>query len=277
MSGVAVRHSPRKRFGQHFLHDPDIIAGIIAAIHPLPGDRMVEIGPGLGALTRLLLRAVGALEAVELDRDLLEPLQARCAGLGTLHIYQADALQFDFATLRGNGRRLRVTGNLPYNISTPLLFHLLTQAEHIHDLHFMLQQEVVERMAAAPGDPAYGRLSVMLQYRCQIEPLFLVGPEAFRPPPKVHSAVVRLVPRETLPVIVHDERRFSEVVRKAFSQRRKTLRNSLSGLLDIHQIKAAGVDPGARPETLDLAAFAALGNTLAEFEVSRGTIRHGFT
>jgi 16S rRNA (adenine1518-N6/adenine1519-N6)-dimethyltransferase len=272
MSGVAVRHSPRKRFGQHFLHDPDIIACIIAVIHPKPGECLVEIGPGLGALTRPLLRTAGELDVVELDRDLLEPLQARCAGLGTLRIHQADALKFDFARLHDrDGLRLRVTGNLPYNISTPLLFHLLTQAEHLHDLHFMLQQEVVERMAASPGDPAYGRLSVMLQYRCQVESLFIVGPEAFRPPPKVRSAVVRLVPRETLSVIVDDERRFAEIVRQAFSQRRKTLRNSLDGLLDPAQIEAAGVDPRARPETLDLAAFAALSNTFLESRVPRST------
>jgi 16S rRNA (adenine1518-N6/adenine1519-N6)-dimethyltransferase len=259
---VASRHSPRKRFGQHFLHDPDIIAHIIAAIHPKPGERLVEIGPGLGALTRPLLQAVGELDVVELDRDLLEPLRSRCTGLGMLRIHQADALEFDFSALRGHGPRLRIAGNLPYNISTPLLFHLLTQAEHLHDLHFMLQHEVVERMAASPGDPAYGRLSVMLQYRCRVEFLFTVGPEAFRPPPKVRSAVVRLVPCETLPVVVQDERRFAGVVRQAFSQRRKTLRNSLDGLLDATHIEAAGVDPGARPETLDLAAFAALSNVL---------------
>jgi len=259
---VTFRHSPRKRFGQHFLHDPDIIARIIAAIHPKPGERLVEIGPGLGALTRPLLQAVDELDVVELDRDLLDPLRSRCAGLGMLRIHQADALEFNFAALRGQGTRLRVAGNLPYNISTPLLFHLLTQAEHLYDLHFMLQQEVVERMAANPGDPAYGRLSVMLQYRCRVEFLFMVGPEAFRPLPRVRSAVVRLVPRETLPVVVQDERLFAEVVRQAFSQRRKTLRNSLAVLLDAAHIEAAGVDPSARPETLDLAAFAALSNAM---------------
>jgi len=258
MSGVPAWHQPRKRFGQHFLHDPQVIARIVAAIGPRPGQRWVEIGPGLGALTRPLLQAVGELDVVELDRDLLEPLQARCAGLGTLRIHQADALAFDFARLRGAGPRLRVAGNLPYNISTPLLFHLLTQAEHLDDLHFMLQREVVERMAAGPGEDAYGRLSVMLQYRCRIEALFTVGPGAFQPPPKVWSAVVRLVPHETSAITVRDEQRFAQVVRRAFAQRRKTLRNSLQGLLDVDQIKAAGVDPIARPETLDLAAFAAL-------------------
>ena len=195
---MAAPHRPRKRFGQHFLHDPQVISRIIAAICPQPGARLVEIGPGLGALTRPLLQAAGELEVVELDRDLLEPLQSRCAGLGTLRIHQADALQFDFAALRGDGPKLRVAGNLPYNISTPLLFHLLDQAEHLHDLHFMLQQEVVKRLAAGPGDDAYGRLSVMVQYRCRVEALFNVGPGAFQPPPKVWSAVVRMVPRETL-------------------------------------------------------------------------------
>ncbi|HMR02020.1 MAG TPA: 16S rRNA (adenine(1518)-N(6)/adenine(1519)-N(6))-dimethyltransferase RsmA [Candidatus Competibacter phosphatis] len=253
-----MAHRPRKRFGQHFLRDPGVLERIVAAIRPVPGDHLVEIGPGLGALTRPLLAAVGELDAVELDRDLLEPLHAHCADIGRLRLHHADALKFDFAALRGTGPRLRVVGNLPYNISTPLLFHLLDQASHLRDLHFMLQQDVVERMAAGPGEEAYGRLSVMLQYRCQVEPLFTVGPEAFRPPPKVRSAVVRLVPRETLPVAVRDERLFAEVVRRAFAQRRKTLRNALRGWLDIAQIEAAGVDPGARPETLDLAAFAAL-------------------
>ena len=255
---VALAHRPRKRFGQHFLRDPSVLERIVAAIRPVPGDHLVEIGPGLGALTRPLLVAVGELDAVELDRDLLEPLRAHCADIGRLRLHHADALKFDFAALRGTGPRLRVVGNLPYNISTPLLFHLLDQASHLRDLHFMLQQDVVERMAAGPGEEAYGRLSVMLQYRCQVEPLFTVGPEAFRPPPKVRSAVVRLVPRETLPVAVRDERLFAEVVRRAFAQRRKTLRNALRGWLDIAQIEAAGVNPGARPETLDLAAFAAL-------------------
>lgn len=258
---IVPAHRPRRRFGQHFLHDPGVIGRIVAAIRPLPGDRLVEIGPGLGALTRPLLEAVGELDVVELDRDLLEPLRARCAGLGALRIHHADALAFDFAALRGDGPRLRVAGNLPYNISTPLLFHLLAQAEHLLDLHFMLQREVVERMAAGPGEDAYGRLSVMLQYRCRVEALFAVGPGAFQPPPRVGSAVVRLVPRETPAVAVRDEQRFAEVVRRAFGQRRKTLRNALRGLLETSQIEAADVDPGARPETLALAAFAALSNS----------------
>jgi 16S rRNA (adenine1518-N6/adenine1519-N6)-dimethyltransferase len=251
-------HRPRKRFGQHFLRDRAVLERIVAAIRPVAGERLVEIGPGLGALTVPLLEAAGALDVVELDRDLLEPLRARCAGRGLLRIHHADALAFDFAALRGDGPRLRVVGNLPYNISTPLLFHLLAQAGHLRDLHFMLQKDVVDRMAAGPGEDAYGRLSVMLQYRCQVQPLFAVGPEAFRPPPKVWSAVVRLVPRETFAVVVRDEGRFAEIVRRAFSQRRKTLRNSLRDVLDAAHIEAAGIDPGARPETLGLDAFAAL-------------------
>lgn len=262
MTDAPALHRPRKRFGQHFLHDPNILRRMVAAIRPTPSDHVVEIGPGLGALTRPLLAAAGELDVVELDRDLVEPLRAYCTGSGTLRVHQADALTFNFAALRGNGPPLRVTGNLPYNISTPLLFHLLAQLEQVRDLHFMLQKEVVDRMAAQPGETAYGRLSVMLQYRCRVEPLFTVGPESFRPPPKVWSAVVRLIPHETPPVAVWNEQRFAEIVRLAFAQRRKTLRNSLRTVLDDTQIKSAGVDPGARPETLGLAAFAALSEVM---------------
>jgi len=207
-------HRARKRFGQHFLRDFGVVERIVAAIRPVerivaairpvPGDRLVEIGPGLGVLTLPLLTAVGELDAIELDRDLLESLRARCVGSGTLRIHHADALAFDFAALRGEGPRLRVAGNLPYNISTPLLFHLLDRIEHLRDLHFMLQREVVARMVARPGEEAYGRLSVMLQRRCRAESLFAVGPEAFRPPPKVWSAMVRLVPHETPPVAIRE-------------------------------------------------------------------------
>lgn len=258
MNNRAALHRPRKRFGQHFLRDPGVLYRIVAAIHPKPGDRVVEIGPGLGALTRPLLAAAGELDVVELDRDLLEPLQAHCAGAGILRIHQADALAFNFAAMRSEGPLLRIAGNLPYNISTPLLFHLLDQIAHWRDSHFMLQKDVVDRMAAKPGEAAYGRLSVMLQYRCRVEPLFTVAPEAFRPPPQVWSSVVRLIPHETPPVTVQNEQRFAELVKLAFAQRRKILRNSLRDVLDIAQIEAAGIDPGARPETLGLEAFAAL-------------------
>ncbi|MDQ2696657.1 MAG: 16S rRNA (adenine(1518)-N(6)/adenine(1519)-N(6))-dimethyltransferase RsmA [Pseudomonadota bacterium] len=253
---------PRKRFGQHFLHDRTVIRRILDAVQPAPDQRLVEIGPGRGALTRPLLERAGELDAVEVDRDLIARL-AQLKG-GTLRLHNADALTLDFAALRrGDPRRLRVVGNLPYNISTPLLFHLLEFAPHIADMHFMLQREVVERLAAGPGGADYGRLSVMVQYRCRVEPLWTVGPGAFYPPPKVQSAFVRLVPHPRPPVAVTDEARFAAVVREAFSQRRKTLRNSLRRLADAAAIAAAGIDPGARPETLSLADFAALSNRLS--------------
>ena len=255
---MSADHRPRKRFGQHFLHDPGVIARIVAAIAPKPGERLVEIGPGLGALTTALLPAVGHLDVVELDRDLPEPLAARCAGLGELRIHAADALEFDFRTLAPEAGGLRVVGNLPYNISTPLLFHLLDQADCIRDMHFMLQKEVVDRLAADPGTKTYGRLSVMTQFRCAVIPLFDVGPGAFNPPPKVWSAVVRLVPYRGPPVTLNHPERLEDVVRRAFAQRRKTLRNALKGLLDAEAIAAADVDPKARAEVLDLAAFARL-------------------
>lgn len=252
-------HTPRKRFGQNFLHDPTVIAKIVVAINPAPGDALVEIGPGQGAITRPLLEATGKLAVVELDRDLLEPLRERCRGAGELTVHNADALRFDFCSLAGDAH-LRVVGNLPYNISTPLLFHLLEQHDCIRDMHFMLQKEVVERMAAAPGSGRYGRLSVMLQYRCQVTPLFTIGAGAFNPPPKVESAFVRLVPHAEPPVSVRDETVFAQLVNQAFSQRRKTLRNALRGLLEADDIVATGTDPGARAETLPLEAFAALAN-----------------
>lgn len=259
MRPAGAPHVPRKRFGQHFLRDYTVISRIVQAIRPAADDRLVEIGPGLGALTVPLLAAVNHLDVIELDRDLLEPLRIRSgAASSRLRIHQADALRFDFSALRGSGLPLRLCGNLPYNISTPLLFHLLTALPHWQDAHFMLQRDVVERMAASPGDKSYGRLSVMLQAHCQVEALFSVGPDAFRPPPKVYSAVVRLVPRGTSAVAVEHAPRFAELVQSAFAQRRKTLRNSLAGLLTPVQMASVGVDPGARPETLSLAAFVAL-------------------
>lgn len=258
-----MSHRPRKRFGQHFLHDPGVLARIVAAVDPRPGERLVEIGPGQGALTRPLLERCGRLLVVELDRDLAAELASRDWGAaGKLEIHQGDALRFDFAALALPETPLRIVGNLPYNISTPLLFHLLEQAHAIRDLHVMLQREVVQRLAATPGSHDYGRLSVMVQYHCRVEPLFGVGPGAFRPPPRVDSAVVRLVPHTLPPVTVDDPARLAETVRRAFSQRRKTLRNSLSGWLEPSAMATAGVDPGARPETLDLAAFARLANAV---------------
>jgi len=248
----------RKRFGQHFLRDTTAIRRIIDAVRPEPGQPLVEIGPGRGALTRHLLQAALSLEVVELDRDLIAPLLSACRGLGELRIHQADALTFDFSQLRHSQERLRLVGNLPYNIATPLIFHLLDQLECIADMHFMLQKEVVERMAASPGSKAYGRLSVMLQYRCRVEPLFTLGAAAFSPPPRVESAFVRLLPHDQAPVDIGDPARFAALVQRAFSQRRKTLRNVLRDQLAADRIAAAGIDPGARPETLSLADFAAL-------------------
>ncbi len=255
-------HRARKRFGQNFLRDEGVIDRMVRAIAPQPDDRLVEIGPGLGALTRPLLERVGRLTAVELDRDVIEKLQAHCAGSGELIVHQGDALRFDFAALAEEGQPLRVVGNLPYNISTPLIFHLLTAAEHIVDMHFTLQKEVVDRLGAGPGEDAYGRLSVMVQYYCRVEPLFRIGPQAFTPVPKVDSAFVRLVPYREPPVALKDVGALAQVTQQAFGQRRKTLRNSLKSLLDADRIEACGIDPAARPETLNLAEFARLANNL---------------
>ncbi|MCB1759426.1 MAG: 16S rRNA (adenine(1518)-N(6)/adenine(1519)-N(6))-dimethyltransferase RsmA, partial [Gammaproteobacteria bacterium] len=251
---------PRKRFGQNFLHDAGIISRIVQCIAPSRDQQLVEIGPGQGAITRELLRATGRLQAIELDRDLIEPLAATCAGIGELEIHNADALDFEFCALADAGPKLRVVGNLPYNISTPILFHLLEQAHCIHDMHFMLQKEVVERMGAEPGGKAYGRLSVMLQAQCEVTPLFDIGPGAFNPPPKVDSSFVRLVPFPSPRYRIDDVVRFRQLVAQAFSQRRKTVRNSLRGLLTPDQISAAGVDPGVRAERISVAGFVALAN-----------------
>ena len=252
-----LTHRPRKRFGQNFLHDPGIINRIVTVIGPQPGDRLVEIGPGKGAITLPLLQAAGRLQVVELDRDLVGPLQARCGSAGALTVHNADALKMNFCELSG-GEKLRVVGNLPYNISTPLLFHLLAQSNCIADMHFMLQKEVVDRIAAAPGSGQYGRLSIMVQYRCNVTPLFNIGPGAFQPAPKVESAFVRLQPWKTLPVTVRDEVMLGRIVQQAFGQRRKTLRNALRGMLDEAQIRSLDIDPAARAEVLGIADFARL-------------------
>ena len=248
------RHTPRRRFGQNFLHDAHVVERILAAINPQPGQHIVEIGPGLGALTGDLLARVPVLQVVELDRDL-------CARLRGTHpaerliVHQGDALQFDFGALAAP---LRVVGNLPYNISTPLLFHLSRFADRLSDMHFMLQREVVERMAAAPGSAAYGRLSVMLQFRFGIENLFSVSAAAFRPVPKVESAVVRLRPLPASQRAMVDETVFSSVVAAAFSHRRKTLKNALAGSVDAQALGSLGIDPNLRPEMLGVAEFAAI-------------------
>jgi len=253
-------HTPRKRFGQNFLHDARVLHAIVAAIAPRPGEHVVEIGPGLGALTRLLLAECGRLDVVELDRDLVGHLRRQFAGEDRLRIHAGDALKFDFSALAGEGP-VRVVGNLPYNISTPLLFHLFEYSAFVSDMHFMLQKEVVDRLCAEPGGKDYGRLGVMASYYCAMEPLMEVGPESFNPPPKVVSAVVRLVPHRTRPVALAPEV-LGRVVAAAFSQRRKTLRNALSTLFTGDEIAAAGIDPGARAETLALADFARLGGML---------------
>ncbi|NUO73946.1 MAG: 16S rRNA (adenine(1518)-N(6)/adenine(1519)-N(6))-dimethyltransferase RsmA [Frateuria sp.] len=243
---------PKKSFGQHFLHEKRYIERIVSAIAPRTDDRVVEIGPGEGALTLPLLAAAGRLTAIELDTDLIPDLAARAAGVGTLEIIHADVLKVDFTALaRGLGvPRVRLAGNLPYYISSPILFHCVDHAAAIEDLHFMLQKEVVDRMAADPGSKVYGRLSVMLQLACRVEPLFDVPPGAFRPPPKVDSAVVRLVPLAPHERHDADPLRLHAVVKAAFAQRRKTLSNALKGLLDSAAIASAGVDPKARAETL---------------------------
>ena len=252
----------RKRFGQHFLHDPAVLANIVSALDPQPGDRIVEIGPGAGALTRMLLDAgVERLDAIEIDRDLAQLLRTELASHEGFVLHQDDALDFDIAALaRARGGRLRIIGNLPYNISTPLLFHLLDSAASIQDMHVMLQREVAARIAAAPGESQYGRLTVMLAPWVQVEELFEVGPGAFRPPPRVWSAVLRLSvrPEPAFPVSPN----FARVVSAAFSHRRKTLRNALRGVVDLSRIEACGLDPGARPETFAPAAFNALALSL---------------
>jgi len=248
----------RKRFGQHFLHDPGVIRRIVAAIDPQPADRLIEIGPGLGALTLPLLERAGRVEAIEIDRDVIPLLQQRCQGAGNLTVHLADALAVDMVALARGGPPLRLVGNLPYNISTPLLFHVLDAAQAIRDMHFMLQKEVVDRIVAAPGTPNYGRLTVMLAARCRAERLFRVGSGAFKPPPRVDSAVVRLIPLPEPPFPLPDPRRFAAVVAAAFSMRRKTLRNGLRELVDERAFAACGIDPSRRPETLSAAQFGAL-------------------
>ncbi|MGB5589463.1 MAG: 16S rRNA (adenine(1518)-N(6)/adenine(1519)-N(6))-dimethyltransferase RsmA [Gammaproteobacteria bacterium] len=261
-----MSHRPRKRFGQHFLHDPQVIARIVDAISPRPEEHVVEIGPGRGALTRPLMRRLGAMEVIELDREVIPLLEQACAGLGELTVHSTDALKFDFSTLAAAPDGLRLVGNLPYNISTPLLFHLLAQDTAIRDMHFMLQKEVVTRMAAVPGNRDYGRLTVMLAARCQVQHLFDIGPGAFTPPPRVQSSFVRLTPWPDAPFPDADPALYARVVTQAFSMRRKTLRNSLKPIMDAEAILEADCDPGARAETLDPADFANLAVVLETLE-----------
>jgi 16S rRNA (adenine1518-N6/adenine1519-N6)-dimethyltransferase len=255
-----MQHQPRKRFGQNFLHDNHIIEKIVKVINPQAADHLVEIGPGLGALTQHLAQTNAQLDLIEIDRDLLAGLTNFAAQYPNLKLHQADALKFDFQQLAKTKEHLRIVGNLPYNISTPLLFHLIKHIEMIKDMHFMLQKEVVERLAAQAGESAYGRLSVMVQYYCKVSYLFTVKPGAFYPAPKVDSAIVRLIPHSTLPYVAKNFDFFSQIVAQAFNQRRKTLHNSLKNLLTTEQIQASGIDPKVRPEQLGVAEFVELSN-----------------
>jgi 16S rRNA (adenine1518-N6/adenine1519-N6)-dimethyltransferase len=259
-----MKHIPRKRFAQHFLTDQAVIADIVAAIRPHADDAMVEIGPGLGALTAPLSAVLHHLQVIEIDRDIIARLH-RDYPPARLSVHAGDVLEFDFALLP---RALRVVGNLPYNISTPLLFHLARYAGRLRDMHFMLQKEVVERMVARPGGRDYGRLSVMLQYRFDMELLLEVAPESFSPPPQVDSAVVRMLPRPPARLTAKSEAGLEQVVRRAFAQRRKTLRNSLAGLLEAGDYAALGIAPGLRAENLAVADFVAICNYLAEKQKS---------
>lgn len=252
----------RKRFGQHFLHERGIIERILRLLNPEYTDRLVEIGPGQGALTWPLLARVAQLSVIEIDRDLIAYWQEQQAQTSNLEIIARDALKVDYAQLaRNRGDRLRLVGNLPYNISSPLLFALLHYADHIRDMHFMLQKEVVDRLVAPPGSPHYSRLSVAIAARAQTRFLFDVAPGAFTPPPRVMSAVVRLTP-STPDFTIANQACFDQVITQAFSQRRKTLRNTLKGLLDVAAIQACDVDPAARPGDITPAEFARLANHL---------------
>ncbi|MCK2150821.1 MULTISPECIES: 16S rRNA (adenine(1518)-N(6)/adenine(1519)-N(6))-dimethyltransferase RsmA [Marinobacter] len=261
-------HQARKRFGQNFLHDPGVIERIVRAIHPKPEDTLVEIGPGLGAITEEILAVNPRLQVVELDRDLIPVLRTKFFNYPEFRIHEADALSFDFSQLADDGRGLRIIGNLPYNISTPLIFHLLGQAGVVKDMHFMLQKEVVQRLAAVPGDNNYGRLGIMAQYFCKVQPLFEVGPGAFRPAPKVDSAIVRLVPHETLPHPAKDLGTLQAVVRTAFNARRKTLRKALGSLITVDQLQSLGINDGLRPENLSLADYVLIADLLVDQKAS---------
>lgn len=261
---VHLGHTARKRFGQNFLNDQSVIDNIVAAINPKPEDHIVEIGPGLGALTEPVAAKIDNMSVVELDRDLVERLQSHPILKDKLTIHQGDALQFDFSALAKPGQRLKVFGNLPYNISTPLMFHLFDQADLIENMHFMLQKEVVLRLCARPNTKAYGRLSVMAQYYCKMIPVIEVGPQCFVPPPKVDSAVIRLEPYRELPHPALDIKQLQHVVTQAFSMRRKTVRNSLKGTLTVEEMEAVGVDATFRAEQVSLKQYVDIANYLTQ-------------
>ena len=259
-----MQHRARKRFGQNFLTDTTVIDRIVHSINPQQSDKLVEIGPGLGALTCPLIKLMGELDVIELDRDIIPKLEMNCGLIGKLNIHNVDVLRFDFGELCENNQKLRIVGNLPYNISTPIIFHLVNYTTNIQDMHFMLQKEVVQRLAATPGHSDYGRLSVMAQLHFKISPLFLVPPEAFEPSPKVESAIVKLTPHASKPVDIIDEKHFAQLIKQAFSQRRKTIRNTLKTLCNNEQLEAAGIDPSQRPEELSIQQFATLSNVLCK-------------
>ncbi len=253
----------KKRFGQNFLVQLQIVERIVAAIRPASGDHLVEIGPGPGALTRSLLRLLPQLTVVELDRDMIAGLRA-LAPPEQLRVLQADALEVDFAALAGAGNALRIVGNLPYNVATPLIFHILEHAEQVRDMHFMLQKEVVDRVVAVPGSKAYGRLSVMIQAHCAVESLFTVAPGNFFPVPKVDSAFMRLIPHRPGLLPPHLQAPFARIVATSFAQRRKTLANNLRGILSADDLRGLQIDPGCRAETLDQTAFFRLAEATVE-------------
>jgi 16S rRNA (adenine1518-N6/adenine1519-N6)-dimethyltransferase len=263
MKRTLQEHTPRKRFGQNFLRDGHVVDRIIAAIQPEAGQHIVEIGPGEGALTESLVQSGAKLDVIELDRDLVPGLLAAYGLKPQFKLHNADALKFDYHSLEeGHESKLRIVGNLPYNISTPLIFKLLEQAPQVADMHFMLQREVVQRLAAEPGNKQWGRLGIMAQYQCKVEHLFDVPPDAFYPPPKVQSAIVRLTPYPESPWQAVNHESFATVVRTAFSQRRKTLRNNLKNFIDSERLEALGIDPGCRAETLELTQFIEITNSI---------------
>jgi 16S rRNA (adenine1518-N6/adenine1519-N6)-dimethyltransferase len=268
-------HQAKKRFGQNFLYNEIVISDIVDAINPEPGENLVEIGPGLGALTEPTVDRAGKISVVELDRDLAKRLKEHPFLSPSLTIYETDALKFNFAELSTPENPLRIFGNLPYNISTPLIFHLLTFKDKVKDMHFMLQKEVVDRMAASPDCKAYGRLSIMTQYQCQVMPVMEIGPEAFKPPPKVDSAIVRLIPHKEIKNPVKELASLNTVCLTAFNQRRKTIRNSFKKLINVDEIEKLGIDVNLRPENLTLDDYILLANYITDNPVKTNEQEEG--
>jgi len=263
------QHKHKKRFGQNFLNNQRIIDQIVASIRPRAEQHLIEIGPGEAALTKPLLEIVKKLDIIEIDNDLIRPLTERFSDYPAFNLHHTDALTFDYSTLMDSNKQeksLRIVGNLPYNISSPLMFHLLTFADNILDMHFMLQKEVVDRITSPTGLKSYGRLSVMMQYSCDVESLFDVAPDNFTPPPKVTSAIVRLIPYKQKPFKAKCDETFAKLVKQSFSQKRKTLRNNLKGMLNSEQIENIGIEPNIRAERLNIEAFVKLSDALFSLE-----------